>query len=297
MFYVACLIFGILGAIIGSFSVAQVWRLRAAELSFAEKSGEKINEKEWRRLKNLVGKKAKDDRSHCLNCEYQLRWFDLVPVFSWLSLGGKCRNCRKPIGWLEFIAEISTALIFVVVFVSLGVDFSNDTSPIQVFRILSLFAALSCLVILFVYDAKWSLLPVKIMWIFNFLALIFWVVSVSSGGFSIEEFSNLAISFLIFPAIYFLLSAVSRGAWVGDGDWILAIGLVLLLPNSPVFSILMMFLSNIIGIFMIVLSAFLGKKKISKGAQIPFGPAMIAACLVLLIFQGFFQQVIDFLVV
>lgn len=36
-------------------------------------------------------------RSHCMNCGYQLRWYDLVPLFSYLALGGRCRKCKAHI--------------------------------------------------------------------------------------------------------------------------------------------------------------------------------------------------------
>ena len=297
MFYFACLIFAIFGSIIGSFSVAQVWRLRALELNDAKKNGEKIDMKEWSKLKNLVESKKNKDRSHCLNCGYQLKWFDLIPIFSWLSLGGKCRKCRKSIGWLEFLAEVSTAVVFVLVFVSLGFDFSKEITPVQAFRTFILFATLSSLVILFIYDAKWSLLPVRIMWIFNFLAFMFFALGVFEKGISFEIISNLTLSILAFPAVYLLLSVVSKGAWVGDGDWILALGLVLLLPNSPMFSLLLMMFSNVIGLVIILLNSIFEKKKLVRGAQIPFGPAMILACLILLIFQPIFIEIVDFLAV
>lgn len=288
----------IFGAIIGSFSVAQVWRFRALELQESKKQGESINQKEWNKLKYLTESKKHKDRSHCLNCKYQLQWFDLVPVISWLSLGGKCRKCRKSIGFLEFFTEISVALIFGLVCFSLGSDFWSQISELQVVQVVLLFSALSCLVILFIYDAKWSLLPVKTMWVFNGLAFAYFCLTIFTSSItSTNIISNLLLSILLFPAVYFMLSIVSKGAWVGDGDWILALGLVLLLPNSPIFSLLLMFISNIIGLLIILILSVLKKKRLVKGSQIPFGPAMILACLILLIFQPFFNQIINFLVV
>ena len=37
------------------------------------------------------------ERSHCMRCGYQLSWYDMVPVFSWLFLRGRCRKCKEPI--------------------------------------------------------------------------------------------------------------------------------------------------------------------------------------------------------
>ena len=296
MIYFGAVFASIVGAIIGSFSVAQVWRLRAAELYDAKKSGEKVDKEEWAKLKHLVKNNRLKDRSHCLNCGYKLRWFDLIPIFSWLSLSGKCRKCHTQIGKLEFLAEVLTAIFFGLIFISLQIDFMK-ISIFGLLQISAIFSALSCLVILFVYDAKWSLLPVKVMWIFNLLAGFYWLALNLEKGFSVAMILNLVVSIVLFPAIYFILSVISKGAWVGDGDWILAFGLVLLLPDNPIYTIFLLLFSNLIGLAMILGQSFMKKKKIEKHAQIPFGPAMILACLSLLIFQPFFGDLLKNLMI
>jgi prepilin signal peptidase PulO-like enzyme (type II secretory pathway) len=284
---------GLVGAVVGSFSVAQVWRLRASQLSADKKSGQKIDQKEWSRLKSLVGVRAKNDRSHCLNCGYVLRGRDLVPVFSWLALRGKCRKCHTPIGMLEFLVEILSAGIFVALFLSFGFDFSSDISGWKIARLLVLFVSMIPLIVMFVYDAKWSLLPTKTLWIFNFLAVIYFALGFFEIGWEKFDLLNFVISMLFFPGLYLALTLVSRGAWVGDGDWILAFGLILLIPNSPIFAALLLLFSNLIGIATILLAGIFQKKKIERGAQIPFGPSMILACMLMLIFMNFLK---DFLI-
>lgn len=296
MIYFGIIFASLFGAIIGSFSVAQVWRLRAAELYDAKKSGKKVNKDEWSKLKYLVKNNHLKDRSHCLNCGYQLRWFDLIPIFSWLSLSGKCRKCHTRIGKLEFLAEVLTAIFFGLIFISLQIDFMK-ISIFGLLQILALFSALSCLVILFIYDAKWSLLPVKIMWIFNLLAGFYWLIMNFEKGFSVAIILNLAVSIVLFPGVYFILSVISKGTWVGDGDWILALGLVLLLPNQPIYTIFLLLFSNLIGLVMILGQSFMQKKKIEKHAQIPFGPAMILAFLIIMIFQPFFGDLLKNLMI
>lgn len=285
---------GLVGAIFGSFAVAQVWRIRAGQLLAEKEQGEKINSAEWKKLKNLTKKGREKQRSHCLSCGYELKWFDLIPIFSWLSLRGKCRKCRKIIGWQEFFAEISMAVIFAI-FASRSQIFSGEFSFLEILKIVIFVAISVVLLILFVYDAKWSLLPTKFLWAFSALAAIYFAIMNFQSGLSVEIFANLTISILIFPFLYLALTIISKGAWVGDGDWILALGLVLLLPNAPVFSIFLLLFSNLIGILMIILAGIFHKKKIQRGAQIPFGPAMILACLILVIFQPFFEEIVKFL--
>ena len=285
--FLLSLVFGLIGAVFGSFSVAQVWRLRASQLQDEKSAGEKIDSTEWKKLHSLVSKKVKNDRSHCLNCGYQLKWFDLIPIVSWISLGGKCRKCRSKIGALEFISEILMFALFAIIFFVFNPVSNGSVSILATFRLVVLFLAFVPLAIMFIYDMKWSLLPTKIIWIFNCLAFIYWISGFVGvrGGFNFISAINFVISMSMFPLIYFVLAKVSKEQWVGGGDWILAVGLVLILPNLPVFAIFLLFLSNVIGLLFVVFQSILRFRKVKRGTQIPFGPAMILAALILLIFQ------------
>ena len=285
--FLLSLVFGLIGAVFGSFSVAQVWRLRASQLQDEKSSGEKIDSTEWKKLHSLVLKKVKNDRSHCLSCGYQLKWFDLIPIISWISLGGKCRKCRSKIGALEFISEILMFVLFAIIFFVFKPVSNGSVSILAAFRLDILLLAFIPLAIMFIYDMKWSLLPTKIIWIFNCLAFIYWVSGFVGvrGGFNLVSAINFVISMSMFPLIYFVLAKVSKEQWVGGGDWILAVGLVLVLPNLPVFAIFLLFLSNVIGLLFAVFQSILRFRKVKRGTQIPFGPAMILAALILLIFQ------------
>jgi leader peptidase (prepilin peptidase)/N-methyltransferase len=59
-------------------------------------------------------------RSHCMSCGYQLRWFDLIPVFSWLFLGGKCRKCHAPISVQYPLIELLNGICYVLISVTYG---------------------------------------------------------------------------------------------------------------------------------------------------------------------------------
>ena len=285
--FLLSLVFGLIGAVFGSFSVAQVWRLRASQLQDEKSAGEKIDSTEWKKLHSLVLKKVKNDRSHCLSCGYQLKWFDLIPIISWISLGGKCRKCRSKIGALEFISEILMFVLFAIIFFVFKPVSNGSVSILAAFRLDILLLAFIPLAIMFIYDMKWSLLPTKIIWIFNCLAFIYWMSGFVGvrGGFNLVSAINFVISMSMFPLIYFVLAKVSKEQWVGGGDWILAVGLVLVLPNLPVFAIFLLFLSNVIGLLFAVFQSILRFRKVKRGTQIPFGPAMILAALILLIFQ------------
>lgn len=60
------------------------------------------------------------ERSHCMSCGYQLAWFDLVPLFSYLFLGGKCRKCKKHISAQYPVIEGLNGLLYVSIFLVNG---------------------------------------------------------------------------------------------------------------------------------------------------------------------------------
>lgn len=63
------------------------------------------------------------ERSFCPNCNHRLEFIDLIPVFSYLSLGGKCRYCGKPVRIRYLLLEVLSGLVFVTAYFSLRLNF------------------------------------------------------------------------------------------------------------------------------------------------------------------------------
>lgn len=74
-----------------------------------------------------IGQDITHKRSYCPSCNHKLGIMDLIPVFSYLFLGAKCRYCKKRIGIRYFLFEILTGIFFVLFFVSLKIDIYNVT--------------------------------------------------------------------------------------------------------------------------------------------------------------------------
>src|SRR4051812_42460706 len=73
------------------------------------------------------GERSLGGRSACMSCGRTLKWFDLIPVFSWLALLGRCRTCKKKISVQYPIVEATTAILFAAVgsaFFQNGVELS-----------------------------------------------------------------------------------------------------------------------------------------------------------------------------
>lgn len=268
------IISGALGTIFGSFAGAQVWRLRAEQLAVEKKSGEAINEQELKHLKPLLGKDFTHDRSLCLHCKHTLAWYDMIPVLSWVMLGGKCRYCRAPIGWVELALEITLGGLF-----ALSVALWPLTAMVEWVRLALWLVALVVLAINFVYDARWSLLVSELNWLLIGLGIVFAGITLTTAPNLMLAVWSLVGSLMILGGLYGALWVISRGSWVGEGDIYLGTGLALFLGDWRL-AFVALFAANLIGT-VIALSAMLAGR-LGRKSRIPFGPLLIAGTLVAL---------------
>ena len=255
-------------------------------------------------------KKSLGGRSFCPHCKHALSWLDLFPVFSFIFLGGKCRFCKEKISWQYPLVEITTAILFVLIFNKLGVipnlignpDFvKSGLTWIPAFAGMTRggvgmmiysafwFYIASSLIIIFVYDLKHYLIPDKVLFpaiIITFLYRlvgIFWIpafagmtekyTGMTRGGVEMTGFlGNYIFAAILGGGFFLLIFLISKGAAMGFGDVKLAVlmGLLLGLPKVLVALFLAFFFGAIIGV---ILMAF--KKKGLK-SEIPFGPFLIA---------------------
>ena len=269
--YVGLVLFGL---VLGSFAGAMVWRLRARQLVADKKEGEPVDAAEYARLKKLSHVKTSQDRSHCLSCGYELRWYDLIPLVSWLALRGRCRHCRKPIGYMEPLIELGTALLFVLSYAFWPVPLDN---PLAIAGIALWLVAGVGLAILFAYDAKWFLLPDQISFLVIGLGLVSATLVVIGNTNPIGAILNVVGSVGVLSGIYFLLYLVSKGRWIGFGDIKLGLGLGLLLADWQL-AFIALFLANLIGCLIVIPLMAVGKLK--RDSHVPFGPLLIIGMII-----------------
>lgn len=207
-------------------------------------------------------------RSHCDSCNHVLAWYDLIPLLSFLLLRGKCRYCKKHIGYQTIFVEIVTGLLFLATYIYL--------LPLGIlpFSFLLSFCysliILSCFVVIAGIDAKHGIIP-------NMFVYPAFILAVLYHLFTFDTFLPYLLSSLGAGFFFFFLFAVTRGRGMGFGDVKLAflLGMFLGFP-AIIMSLYIAFLTGAIVALILVIRR---KKKFSKGT-IPFGPFLILGALI-----------------
>ena len=213
-------------------------------------------------------------RSFCPHCKHKLGWQDLIPIFSFLILKGKCRYCHQKISLQYPLVELATGLLFVSFFIF---HFSFFIFIIACF-----------LIIIFVYDLKYYLIPDKIIYPAIAITFLYQLFRISDFKLLTNPFFSALLASLFFLTIVL----VSRGKWMGVGDIKLAffIGLFLGFPNILVALFLAFFLGAIIGVGLIV------SHKKSLRSEVPFGPFLVVGTFVALFWgQNIIHWYLNFL--
>ncbi len=217
--------------------------------------------------------------SACGNCGLRLGVRDLVPVFSWLALRGKCRKCHTDIGIEPLVLELSTAVLFGITAWHFGLSWRTPA-----------FCALVVgLVGLSWIDLKTKRLPREVIYATAAVGVPLLVVA-SLAEHEPKRLWMLLLGAGINVAIMGVIYLASRGG-MGDGDVrlspLLGAFLGFLNPGlAPVGLFFGFLLGALVGVFLMI------AKKVGRRTAVPFGP-FLAAGSVLAIFFG--QRYIDVL--
>jgi len=225
-----------------------------------------------------VGRLAKKEdivfkRSYCPHCHHSLAWFELVPIFSFIVLKGRCRYCHQRIPWEHPVVELITGLLFVLIFL-----FGGPT----IWTLFLILVAIP-LEIVFLFDLKYSLIPSQLVYSILVFTLLFRLGSdvyqkQGSGFWSSDLFSSfLGMIFIggFLGSLYLLTKG--KGMGLGDVELGVLLGAILGWPQSLVGLFLSFLIGAILGLILIVL-----KKKNWK-SEVPFGTFLILGTAIALI--------------
>lgn len=262
--FVTTFSFFILGLIIGSFLNVLVYRLRDAE--------------------TLLG------RSFCRNCKHQIRFYDNIPLLSFLLLRGQCRDCGDKISWQYPMLEFLTGILFVLV----GYLFFSLADQSAWLETAWLLGIVSCFVVIAAYDLRYMEIPVILLVISALGTLLFFGIEFF-GLQGTEPFwtSRLGLGLLggsVVALLFFALVFASRETWMGWGDvWLgFVAGMIVGLPLV----LFMLTLSFALGATIGIASIFLGGKTLKS--QVPFAPFLVMGMLLTIFLPRVFPELMRF---
>ncbi|OGI27608.1 MAG: hypothetical protein A2359_04770 [Candidatus Moranbacteria bacterium RIFOXYB1_FULL_43_19] len=257
-------IFFIVGLIVGSFLGAVNYRLKTAE--------------------DIVFK-----RSHCPHCKKKIRWYDNVPLLSFVVLWGKCRACEKNISWKYPAVELLTGLLYAAVAWKFlggwGVSPEKMLTGPDVAEMSFWLFTVSYLVLIFFHDLSFMLIPDAAVYPAIIITLLFQYWKYLQGPLGIATLKNPFVgaffAALVASCFFFLLIWMSRGKWIGGGDVKLGFlaGTIVGWPKI----LFVLFFAYMIGAVASLI--LIGLKKKTWKSQIPFGPFLVTGILIVMFFS------------
>lgn len=240
-------------------------------------------------LRYNTGISAMKGRSFCFSCGKKLGPLELIPVFSFLFQGGKCRGCQSKISWQYPIVEALTGILFALVLFKykgiIGLYFDPH-------YILIALISVAVLISISIYDLKHKIIPDGLVITFGVLSLLkimadFFLMP----GVPAEIRSHLIWYLSAGPILalpLFFLWLFSKGKWMGLGDpkLVLCIGWFL----GPVYGlsavILAFWTGALYGIILIILSKYKWHGlQIDGKTEVPFAPFLIIGFLLVFLFN------------
>lgn len=222
----------------------------------------------------LIDRLPKDEtlggRSHCDYCGKSLRPIDMIPVISFIVLGGKTSCCHKPLSWFYPLIEIATAISYVSVYYWLMFSIGNlDLILLSLYCVI-----ISALIVILFADIKYHIIPdeMNIVLIFAaFLMHLYMSVDMVGFGWLLGAGCALGGSLLI-------LFVVTKGKGLGFGDVKFAFVMGFLLGLERGF--IALYMSFILG--GLISTILLMSKRSKLKSKIAFGPFLIAGTVAML---------------
>lgn len=225
--------------------------------------------------------------SHCVKCNHKLKWYENIPIFSYIFLKGKCSSCGDDIPFSCLIVEIVTALLFAVCFHVFKLSFDLIISLIFV----------SSLIIVIVSDIEYmiildevlvvSTLSIIILYLINFIVLKDYKIGLKELMFE-HVYPGIG-AFICMYALKLMGDKMFKKESLGGGDikLMFLFGLVLGFPLA----ICTIFLATFIAFPIALIMLFMNRDNI-----IPFGPFLSMSAIIIMISKIDFMDIITFLI-
>ena len=206
--------------------------------------------------------------SFCPKCKHKLKWYELIPIFSFFIQGGKCRNCKCKISWFYPTIEFLTGLLFMLSYIKYG--FTPEC-------LISMLIA-SFFVIVIVSDMNYLIIPDEVTFFFSLVMII-----IKFAFFGVKNgINSILYGLLLFAIMYLVMllgNKVLKKECLGGGDIkiMFFVGSIL----SPLEGLFSLFLASAIALpFSIIILYSKNKNKV-----VPFGPFILLGLLIVYYFN------------
>ncbi len=216
-------------------------------------------------------------RSHCDNCQNTLKWYELIPVLSYILLGGKCKNCKTKISILNPLIEVSTGLLFAYMYYTFGHSYE-----FYIGIILS-----GTFIMIALTDFKHFIILDEVVIASSVLILITQIIFLEINTVLINLLSG-AILFLFMLGIKKLGDIIYKRESMGGGD--IKFSFVIGLSVGALHAF-----------FVLILSAFLALPTTAaaviatKNKEVPYGPFLAGALLLVFLNYDKFTDLINYI--
>lgn len=214
--------------------------------------------------------------SHCTKCNHKLKFYELIPVVSYIFLKGKCKKCGEKISLFYPIFEALTGLLFALAYLSFGFSL----------KLIIALTFISMVIIITVSDYHYFIISDEVL---IFFGILLWLEILFINGLDAALWSlvhgliAMGVMYLLKLFGDFLFKKESMGG--GDIKLMFIFGMVLSFPVA----ILSIFVGSFIGLPISLVAVYKNKTDI-----IPFGPFLSAGATLLLLLQVTTQTIIDF---
>lgn len=216
-------------------------------------------------------------RSHCTNCNHKLGFLDLIPIFSYIFLGGKCRYCKEKIRIRYLLLEVFSGIVFLLIAITNGVSDVINLSFIYLF--------VAGMFIIAGIDKENYTIPTSVC-IYEFcIAILFVIYNIIMKQSILDN----VIGALLIPILFYIVDKLivclfkdKNKMPIGYGDliYLSLIGLMFGFPIQ-ILSIILSSIITLIGIF------------IHKYKEIPWGYYLTISTILLLILSPYLKDLIS----
>ena len=213
-------------------------------------------------------------RSRCDNCKKELCWYELIPIVSYVIQMGKCRRCKKVISINHLIIEIITGVLFVF-----GYNYFSELSDLLIYLV-----SISVTLIIFVSDFKYMIILDSTWIIGSLLVIIIKLIFTSLNSTLLSLASGIGL-FLVMYSIKLIGDKMFKKESLGGGDIKLCLFIGLIIGFR-------------LGLISLVFASFLAlpyafaNVYLNKKNELPYGPFLIAAAVIIYIFIDKFTNLL-----